>query len=205
MAKRGGKRSAFLYLEFLAGSVAGGNIFKMDVTHQKMTQSALESGKLFGTSNFANMDIFQWYALNDNVMGGVSNGNVTKNDENNLNFWGKLSSENRGGFASCRTEIKTGLLDGYIGLSFMARGDNREYSALVTPYQQNSGVNYQLKFVAPKEWTRIDIPFDQMYMSIRGFHPPGYPKIKYIRLGCSLLIKTSATSSILKLNQSPDL
>ena len=80
---------------------------------------SLGSGKLFGTNNFANMDMFKWYALNDNVMGGVSNGNVTKNDANNLSFWGKLSSENRGGFASCRTEIETGLLDGYTGLSFM--------------------------------------------------------------------------------------
>ena len=132
--------------EFLASSVAGGSIFKMDVTHQKATQSALviiqtisiatlstpcsgqvcdpplfrlESGKLLGGTNFANMDMFKWYALNDNVMGGVSNGNVTKNDANNLSFWGKLSSENRGGFASCRTEIETGLLDGFSGLSFM--------------------------------------------------------------------------------------
>merc|ERR1711917_198684 len=78
----------------------------------------LESGKLLGGTNFANMDMFKWYALNDNVMGGVSNGNVTKNDANNLSFWGKLSSENRGGFASCRTEIETGLLDGFSGLSF---------------------------------------------------------------------------------------
>merc|ERR1712137_566657 len=100
MTTRGGKRSAFLYLEFLASSVAGGSIFKMDVTHQQATKSALESGKLLGTNNFANMDMFKWYALNDNVMGGVSNGNVTKNDANNLSFWGKLSSENRGGFAS---------------------------------------------------------------------------------------------------------
>ena len=132
--------------EFLASSVAGGSIFKMDVTHQKATQSALviiqtisiatlstpccgqvcddplfrlESGKLLGGTNFANMDMFKWYALNDNVMGGVSNGNVTKNDANNLSFCGKLSSKNRGGFASCRTEIETGLLDGFSGLSFM--------------------------------------------------------------------------------------
>ena len=63
--------------------------------------------------------MFKWYALNDNVMGGVSSGNVTKNDANNLNFWGKLSGENRGGFASCRTDIETGVLSGYTGLSFM--------------------------------------------------------------------------------------
>ena len=65
------------------------------------------------------MDMFKWFALNDNVMDGVSNVNVTKNDANNLSFWEKLSSQNRGGFASCRTEIETGLLDGFSGLSFM--------------------------------------------------------------------------------------
>ena len=70
------------------------------------------------------MDMFKWYALNDNVMGGVSNGNVTKNDANNLSFWGKLSSENRGGFASCRTDIETGVLSGYTGLSFMVITSN---------------------------------------------------------------------------------
>ena len=147
--------------EFLASSVAGGSIFKMDVTHQKATQSALviiqtifiatlftpccgqvcdnplfrlESGKLLGGTNFANMDMFKWYALNDNVMGGVSNGNVTKNDANNLNFWGKLSSENRGGFASCRTEIETGILDGFSGLSFMVC-----FTLILTPLYYNLG------------------------------------------------------------------
>ena len=71
--------------------------------------------------NYANMDRFSWYALNDNVMGGVSTGNVTKDESNNLHFYGKLSSENRGGFASCRTEIETGLLSGTTGLSFLVR------------------------------------------------------------------------------------
>merc|ERR1712137_78744 len=129
------------------------------------------------TNNFANMDMFKWYALNDNVMGGVSSGNVTKNDANNLNFWGKLSGENRGGFASCRTDIETGVLSGYTGLSFMVRGDNRKYSALVTSEKSDSGEDYEFMFVAPTEWTKINIPFDKMYMSIMGHHPPVYPKI----------------------------
>ena len=67
------------------------------------------------------MDQFTWYALNDNVMGGISVGNVTKDQNGNLNFFGKLSPEHRGGFASCRTEIETGLLTGTNGLSFLVR------------------------------------------------------------------------------------
>ena len=37
------------------------------------------------------MNKFGWYALNDNVMGGVSVGNVTQDEDKNLHFYGKLS------------------------------------------------------------------------------------------------------------------
>ena len=49
----------------------------------------------------------------------------------------------------------------------------------MTPYQSNSGVNYQFKFTAPasNEWTNVKVPYDDMFMSIRGFRPPIYPKI----------------------------
>ena len=65
----------------------------------------------------ADMDQFKWYALNDNVMGGVSTGNVTKDEDGNLKFFGKLSKKNRGGFASCRTELPESMLAGTDGLS----------------------------------------------------------------------------------------
>ena len=39
---------------------------------------SLGLGKTDSTINYADMDKFYWYALNDNVMGGVSNGNVTQ-------------------------------------------------------------------------------------------------------------------------------
>merc|ERR1719454_934725 len=39
------------------------------------------------------MDKFTWYALNDNVMGGVSTGNVTQDANGNLAFYGKLSKK----------------------------------------------------------------------------------------------------------------
>ena len=77
----------------------------------------------------ADMDQFKWYALNDNVMGGVSAGNVTKDDDGNLRFFGKLSKKNRGGFASCRTELPENLLAGTDGLSFKVR---RQFYSIFT-------------------------------------------------------------------------
>jgi monofunctional biosynthetic peptidoglycan transglycosylase len=44
-----------------------------------------------------------WRAVNDNVMGGVSEGGSRITDEKTLLFTGTLSLENRGGFASIRT------------------------------------------------------------------------------------------------------
>ena len=43
-----------------------------------------------------------WLIVNDDVMGGVSNSNLSINDNKNLTFRGIISFENNGGFASCR-------------------------------------------------------------------------------------------------------
>ena len=45
----------------------------------------------------------QWLSVNDNVMGGVSDGSFRFTDDKTLEFSGNLSLENRGGFASIRT------------------------------------------------------------------------------------------------------
>jgi NADH dehydrogenase [ubiquinone] 1 alpha subcomplex assembly factor 1 len=48
-----------------------------------------------------------WQAVNDGVMGGVSEGTFQITDRNTLAFVGTLSLENNGGFASVRTRPKT--------------------------------------------------------------------------------------------------
>ena len=57
-------------------------------------------------------------------------------------------------------------------------GDGREYAILATPFQRDTGVNYQYKFTTtPGKWETLTVPYDQMFMSIRGFRPPIYPKL----------------------------
>jgi len=45
----------------------------------------------------------EWQSINDGVMGGVSEGNFKITEHKTLEFFGRLSLENNGGFASVRT------------------------------------------------------------------------------------------------------
>ena len=48
----------------------------------------------------------QWQAVNDGVMGGVSEGRFKITDEKTMEFFGTLSLANNGGFASVRLKAK---------------------------------------------------------------------------------------------------
>ncbi|HZZ77317.1 MAG TPA: CIA30 family protein [Gemmataceae bacterium] len=45
----------------------------------------------------------EWQTVNDGVMGGVSDGRFKITDKKTLEFYGTLSLENNGGFASMRS------------------------------------------------------------------------------------------------------
>ncbi len=45
-----------------------------------------------------------WQTVNDGVMGGVSEGKFKITDKKTMEFFGTLSLENNGGFASVRTK-----------------------------------------------------------------------------------------------------
>ena len=68
-----------------------------------------------------------WQTVNDGVMGGVSEGNVRITKDKTLEFFGNLSLENNGGFASTRTRAGKLDLSQYDALVFKVRGDGRTY------------------------------------------------------------------------------
>jgi len=69
----------------------------------------------------------QWISVNDNVMGGISEGGFRISQDNTLVFSGNLSLENRGGFASIRTRPADLELDGYDTIVLRVKGDGRTY------------------------------------------------------------------------------
>jgi len=74
----------------------------------------------------------RWQAVNDGVMGGVSEGRFRLAPEGAMEFSGRLSLENNGGFASVRSRgTDLGLVAGD-SLVVRARGDGREYLVNLT-------------------------------------------------------------------------
>jgi hypothetical protein len=120
-----------------------------------------------------------WYTLNDNVMGGVSQGGLSISPADQEGqagvFSGALSLKNNGGFSSTRARIPAGSLSTSQGLEMRIKGDGRTYEALVTT--ASSPGSWQESFVAPQEWSTVRIPFSKMRLSIRGWSPPLAPAV----------------------------
>jgi NADH dehydrogenase [ubiquinone] 1 alpha subcomplex assembly factor 1 len=100
-----------------------------------------------------------WQTVNDGVMGGVSDGKV-RITEKNLEFYGALSLENNGGFASVRSKAAKMDLSKYDGLVFKVRGDGREYYLNVHVPTNQIAFSYRASFKTENdEWSEVTIPF----------------------------------------------
>lgn len=117
-----------------------------------------------------------WVSVNDDVMGGISRGGVTRTDRGTLLFKGNLSVENNGGFASVRTKAaKLGLEDAS-GLLIRARGDGRTYwVGMQTPRQ--FGASSYRAFMPTREGTFVEtyIPFSDFKLQAFGRQLAGGP------------------------------
>jgi len=101
----------------------------------------------------------KWQAVNDGVMGGVSDGRFRIADEKTLEFFGTLSLENNGGFASVRT--KPADLDLKAGDTMVVRvkGDGREYVLNLYTKSRRTAFSYRAALPTTKdEWTEVRVP-----------------------------------------------
>jgi NADH dehydrogenase [ubiquinone] 1 alpha subcomplex assembly factor 1 len=104
----------------------------------------------------------EWQNVNDNVMGGVSEGKFKITDKKTLEFFGKLSLENNGGFASVRTKgKKLGLEKGHT-LIAKVKGNGREYQMNLSVPTIQIAYNYRAVFQTKKdEWIEVKMPLDK--------------------------------------------
>ena len=103
-----------------------------------------------------------WQTVNDGVMGGVSDGKV-RITETNLEFYGTLSLENNGGFASVRSNAAKMDLSRYDGLVFKVRGDGRDYYLNIHVPTSMIAFWHQANFKTEKDkWTEVRIPFTDL-------------------------------------------
>lgn len=110
----------------------------------------------------------RWRAINDDVMGGVSRGNLQVQDGVGV-FSGETSLENNGGSASVRREREAMDLSGAPGLLLHVRGDGRCYQLRLRTNQLFEGAAYRALFQPPTgEWQRLALPWHAFEAVFRG-------------------------------------
>ena len=104
----------------------------------------------------------EWQTVNDGVMGGVSEGKFEITDLKTLKFYGTLSLENNGGFASVRTKAKRLGLKNGDSLIVRVKGDGREYSLNLYVNKPLVAFSYRATVPTKKgEWVEVRVPLDK--------------------------------------------
>lgn len=110
----------------------------------------------------------EWHTVNDGVMGGISVGKVAASG-NVLEFFGTLSLENNGGFASVRSKTSIMDLSSYDGLVFRIRGDGRSYYLNIRVPTEQIAFSYRASFTTKAgKWIEVKIPFADLKATAFG-------------------------------------
>lgn len=112
--------------------------------------------------NFENADAAkQWQTVNDGVMGGRSDGRF-KITDSTMQFFGTLSLENNGGFASVRTRPAKLALKKGDTLVARVRGDGRKYNFNLYVPRPLTAFSYRADFETRKdEWIDLELPLEE--------------------------------------------
>ncbi len=123
------------------------------------------------TSNSADLG---WYVVNDNVMGGRSEGDFEQ-DQATLSFTGRTNT-NGGGFSSIRTKPLKLDLSNQAGIKLHLKGDGRRYTWRLTTGARWRGaqVSYWADFETRNaKWSTVKIPFSDFTPKYRGYQLDG--------------------------------
>jgi hypothetical protein len=110
-----------------------------------------------------------WHAINDTVMGGVSDSRIGYDPAGHAVFSGTVSFANNGGFASVRGRVIEPCRDNIMACELTVRGDHKTYKLSLRVGPEFDGVSYQARFQAPpRDWTRIRLQVKDFLPSWRG-------------------------------------
>ncbi|XP_010686245.2 protein HIGH CHLOROPHYLL FLUORESCENCE PHENOTYPE 173, chloroplastic isoform X1 [Beta vulgaris subsp. vulgaris] len=133
--------------------------------------TGLKEGKLlFGLEGNLLRDL-PWGALDDVVMGGVSQSTFVIDPKGGENggaagiFSGNVSTANNGGFTSVRTRNFSVPedLSGYDGLELRLKGDGRRYKLIIRTSSDWDTVGYTAGFdTVEGQWQSIKVPFSSL-------------------------------------------
>lgn len=107
-----------------------------------------------------------WFIINDGVMGGLSKGSFSIDDQSAV-FRGNVSTENNGGFTMVANRFDAKSVDQFNKFRLKLKGDGKNYQFRV---KSDSGQQYSYvaEFSTNGEWQEILIPFNSMEPRFRG-------------------------------------
>lgn len=121
-------------------------------------------------------EIRYWVAINDDVMGGISQGGLELSSSVTAIFSGCIALENNGGFVSVRRPIANESLKNCRGVTFKVKGEGRNYQFRVRTDDQYDGMAYRSVFATEaKKWQTVTLLFDCFRAGFRGRDIPDAP------------------------------
>ena len=127
------------------------------------------AGELMLTDFTSKSSDLGWYVVNDNVMGGRSEGDFEQ-EYGELNFAGRTNTKG-GGFSSIRTKPLQLDLSNHAGIQLHVKGDGRRYTWRLTTAARWRGrqVSYWAHFETREGvWSTVSIPFSSFIPKFRG-------------------------------------
>ncbi len=115
-----------------------------------------------------------WFIVNDNVMGGRSDGDFAVED-GELHFEGRTNTRG-GGFSSIRANRMALDLSEFAGIRLRVMGDGRRYTWRLATNARWRGreISYWADFdTVSGEWITVDIPFTRFVPKFRGMQLDG--------------------------------
>ena len=124
-----------------------------------------------------------WMAVNDGVMGGVSQSRPEITDRNTLLFVGTVSLENNGGFASIRHIADPFDLGRGNGVLLRVKGDGKKYQLRLRTSDAFDGMAYKADFeTAAGESQEFRLPWSVFTATYRGQSVKDAPLLKPLNI-----------------------
>ena len=107
-----------------------------------------------------------WYVVNDGVMGGLSQGQFSREKDVAV-FKGNVSTDNNGGFTMIQNQFETIKTDKFTAFKIRLKGDGKDYQFRVRS-DKNQQHSYVYQFSTTGEWQEISVPFSSLAPRFRG-------------------------------------
>ena len=144
----------------------------------------------------ATSELRDWTVVNDDVMGGQSQGTLSINPEGNGVFAGRVSLENSGGFSLVRYRMTPTNIAGLQKVVIRLKGDGKRYQFRLKS-QLDDYFSYVGSFQTSGEWELVEIPLQELYPAFRGrrLDEPNFSGDTIVEIG--LLIGNKKNESFL--------